>query len=36
VEPLASLAPDALVAALAPNLQRYLTGPLSGEAAVTV
>jgi AcrR family transcriptional regulator len=28
IEPLASLAPDALVEALAPNLQRYLTGPL--------
>jgi len=28
VEPLASLAPDALVEALTPNLQRYLTGPL--------
>jgi AcrR family transcriptional regulator len=28
VEPLASLAPDALVEALAPNLQRYLTGAL--------
>jgi AcrR family transcriptional regulator len=36
VEPLASLGPDALVAALAPNLQRYLTGPLSGDAAVAV
>jgi hypothetical protein len=28
VEPLASLPADALVAALAPNLQRYLTEPL--------
>jgi AcrR family transcriptional regulator len=28
IEPLASLKPDALVEALAPNLQRYLTGPL--------
>jgi AcrR family transcriptional regulator len=28
IEPLASLAPDALVEALAPNLQRYLMGPL--------
>ena len=27
-EPLASLAPDALVAVYAPTLQRYLTGPL--------
>lgn len=30
VEPLASLGPDALVAALSPNLQRYLQAPLSG------
>jgi AcrR family transcriptional regulator len=29
VEPLASLDPERLTAALAPNLQRYLTGPLS-------
>jgi AcrR family transcriptional regulator len=28
IEPLASLPPDALVDAIAPNLQRYLTGPL--------
>jgi AcrR family transcriptional regulator len=28
VEPLASLPPDALAAAIAPNLQRYLTEPL--------
>ena len=28
VEPLASLAPEALIAAIAPNLQRYLTGTL--------
>jgi hypothetical protein len=28
VEPLASLPPDRLAAAIAPNLQRYLTGPL--------
>jgi hypothetical protein len=28
IEPLASLAPEALVEALSPNLQRYLTGPL--------
>ena len=28
IEPLASLTPDALVEALSPNLQRYLTGPL--------
>jgi AcrR family transcriptional regulator len=28
VEPLASLAPEALIEAIAPNLQRYLTGPL--------
>lgn len=28
VEPLASLAPDELIAALAPNLQRFLTGSL--------
>jgi AcrR family transcriptional regulator len=28
VEPLASLPPEALIAAIAPNLQRYLTGPL--------
>lgn len=35
VEPLASLPPEALVAALAPNLQRYLTGPLpDGTAAL--
>lgn len=29
IEPLASLPPDAVVAAIAPNLQRYLTGPLA-------
>lgn len=29
LEPLATLAPDRLAAALAPNLQRYLMGPLS-------
>jgi len=28
IEPLASLRPEAVVAAIAPNLQRYLTGPL--------
>lgn len=28
IEPLASLTPETLVAALAPNLQRYLTAPL--------
>jgi AcrR family transcriptional regulator len=28
IEPLASLAPEALVTSLAPNLQRYLTAPL--------
>jgi Tetracyclin repressor-like, C-terminal domain len=28
VEPLASLDPERLIAALAPNLQRYLVGPL--------
>ena len=28
VEPLASLPPEALIEAIAPNLQRYLTGPL--------
>ncbi len=28
IEPLASQPPDAVVAAFAPNLQRYLTGPL--------
>jgi AcrR family transcriptional regulator len=28
IEPLASLPPDAVVAAVAPNLQRYLVGPL--------
>lgn len=28
IEPLASLPPDAVAAAIAPNLQRYLTGPL--------
>ena len=28
IEPLASAPPDAVVAAVAPNLQRYLTGPL--------
>src|ERR671910_1216413 len=28
VEPLASLEPEALIEAIAPNLQRYLTGPL--------
>jgi AcrR family transcriptional regulator len=30
IEPLASLDPDRLVAALGPNLQRYLVGPLEG------
>jgi AcrR family transcriptional regulator len=29
VEPLASMEPEALIAALAPNLQRYLTEPLT-------
>ena len=29
VEPLASMSAEAVVAAIAPNLQRYLTGPLS-------
>ena len=29
VEPLASMAPDDLVAAYGPTLQRYLTGPLA-------
>jgi AcrR family transcriptional regulator len=29
VEPLASLDPESLVAAIAPNLQRYLVGPLA-------
>jgi Tetracyclin repressor-like, C-terminal domain len=28
VEPLASMAPEALVEALAPTFQNYLTGPL--------
>ena len=28
VEPLASAAPDEVVAAVAPTLQRYLTGPI--------
>ena len=28
LEPLASLPPDAVAAAIAPNLQRYPTGPL--------
>ena len=28
VEPLASLPPEAVVAAIAPAFQRYLTGPL--------
>jgi len=28
IEPLASLPPDAVVAAIAPNLQRYLVEPL--------
>jgi tetracycline repressor-like protein len=32
IEPLASLPPDELVEAIAPNLQRYLTRPL-GTAA---
>ena len=32
VEPLASLAPDALIEAIAPNLQRYLTGALGPSA----
>jgi AcrR family transcriptional regulator len=31
VEPLASLDPDRLIAALAPNLQRYLVGPLANR-----
>jgi AcrR family transcriptional regulator len=30
VEPLASLEPEALIAAIAPNLQRYLVGPIGG------
>jgi AcrR family transcriptional regulator len=30
IEPLASLPPDEVVAAIAPTLQRYLTGPLAG------
>jgi AcrR family transcriptional regulator len=29
IEPLASMSPEALIAAIAPTLQRYLTGPLS-------
>jgi AcrR family transcriptional regulator len=32
IEPLASLPPDAVAAAIAPNLQRYLTGPLGASA----
>lgn len=28
LEPLASAPPDAVAAAIAPNLQHYLTGPL--------
>jgi AcrR family transcriptional regulator len=31
VEPLASLSPDALIEAIAPNLQRYLTGQLGSR-----
>ncbi len=33
VEPLASCAPDVVVAAIAPTLQRYLTGPLPAASA---
>jgi AcrR family transcriptional regulator len=33
IEPLASLAPDALVDAIAPNLHRYLMEPLSDDTA---
>lgn len=35
VEPLASLPAEALAAAIAPNLQRYLTEPLWADAAAT-
>lgn len=35
VEPLASLPADAVAAAIAPNLQRYLTGPLDLPASAT-
>ena len=31
VEPLASLAPDAVIDAIAPNLQRYLAGDLGSR-----
>ena len=32
LEPLASAPPETIVAAIAPNLQRYLTGPLEGPS----
>ena len=35
VAPLASLAPEALIEAVAPNLQRYLTGPLGPSPSST-